>query len=73
MSLLRVNGFFPDVDYPAILKELAASLKGIDDPLVAVYAGCYLTAYGQELAPLSLYVLQVAECSILGYSSQKVL
>ena len=61
------------MDYPSILTELVASLKGIDDPFVAVYAGCYLTAHGQELAPLSLYVLRVAECSILGYSSQKVL
>lgn len=49
ISLLRCYRFLSDSEYPSLLKRLAHIIRGIGDPMVALYARCYLVRGGMAV------------------------
>ena len=49
ISLLRCYRFLSDSEYPNLLKRLAHIIRGIGDPMVALYARCYLVRGGMAV------------------------
>ena len=58
MAIMRCYQFLTDDAYPDALRRLSRMLRGLGDPLVAVYARTYLTRRGYMVAPgLKDYVI----------------
>lgn len=51
ISIMRCYQFMQDGAYPEALRRLSKMLRGIGDPLVAIYARTYLTRRGYQVAP----------------------
>lgn len=51
MSIIRCYRFLTNEDLRVIIERLAGMLRGIGDPLVALYARAYLARKGHEIAP----------------------
>lgn len=51
MCLLPCYKFLSKGEYPKVLARMAATLRGLGDPLVSAYAGVYLTKMGGVMAP----------------------
>lgn len=49
IALLRCYRFLNDSDFPKLLGRLASLIRGIADPLVALYARCYLLRVGDRV------------------------
>ncbi|KAI6660497.1 hypothetical protein LOD99_14081 [Oopsacas minuta] len=58
VAILKCYSFLTKSEYSQALSRLANTTKGIGHPLVSLYARCYITRLGMEIAPdIKVYLL----------------
>jgi hypothetical protein len=58
MAILRSIRFIQKGTFPTVINRVAGQIRGVGDPLVALYARSYLARKGHEVAPLELDYLK---------------
>jgi hypothetical protein len=53
MSLFKCYRFLTDTEYPSLLAKQGSIIRGLGDPLVAIYARTQLVVIAAEVAPLA--------------------
>lgn len=57
MAIIRCYEFIQHNTFPIVINRIASQLRGLGDPLIALYARSYLARKGYEVAPGGSYSL----------------
>ena len=67
-TLLKCYKYLSDVDFPQIFSRIGSIIRGLGDPLVALYARTYLVVVGNEVAPhLTTHALSMMQDTLFSF------